>query len=359
MGAAVFLFFLQWVARAAGPDWAAVHLHAFVPLGGALLGAVGPLGAMLSGEMQSTAVLGPLNKIINSQMSFLNYTHIRDFLRTIGSMGSLLPKGGDAVWGSAAAPTDLAVDLVSRDGQALSSRDLQAHLQERMGNHTAMAEFFHGLRVPPAWPAAAAPDAAAALLEASDNPLATALPPAPGMRIFCLYGMGIPTERAYRYTLAEDGAGADDGVGMINYSYHTGDDNATEQAAPDAVEYASGVASSDGDGTVPLLSLGYMCSGAWRDEGLRAFNPARVPVHIREYKDQPSYVWEDPRGGPSTAKHVEILGNREVIGDILHILAGKDGHLRTEDRIHSSIVEVAGRVTQNLRAELGPAARGP
>ena len=32
------------------------------------------------------------------------------------------------------------------------------------------------------------------------NPLLTPLPHAPHMRIYCMYGVGIPTERAYHYT---------------------------------------------------------------------------------------------------------------------------------------------------------------
>ncbi|CAE8585992.1 unnamed protein product, partial [Polarella glacialis] len=50
MGASVWIHFMQWVTVAAGETWVATHIHAFVPLAGALLGAVGPLGALLSGE---------------------------------------------------------------------------------------------------------------------------------------------------------------------------------------------------------------------------------------------------------------------------------------------------------------------
>lgn len=361
MGANVVYYFLQWVTRMAGPAWVASHVHAFVPLGGAMLGAIGPVGALLTGEMQSTAILGPLNKVIDSQMFLLNYTQIRDFLRTWASLGSLLPMGGDAVWGTPDAPTDVEVNFVCHEGHNHTIEGIMKELEEDMGNNSALSDFFHGVKVPQPWPEKASAKAAAG---ASSNPLATALPPAPDMRIYCLYGIGVETERAYRYA----NVSAEEAklprhqrrFGMIDYRHHTElDDSAgaeTEQR-PSRPGYASGVASTDGDGTVPLVSQGYPCLGSWREESLKAFNPSRSPTHVREYVNEKTPLWEDPRGGPHAATHVEILGNKEVITDILHILAGDDGHLR-EDRIHSQIRGITKRVNRNLRKKLGAAAAG-
>ena len=53
----------------------------------------------MSGEMKATAMLGKVNELIDSQMSFLNKTQQRDIYRSLGALGALLPKGGDAVWG--------------------------------------------------------------------------------------------------------------------------------------------------------------------------------------------------------------------------------------------------------------------
>lgn len=50
--------------------------------------------------------------------------------------------------------------------------------------------------------------------------------------------------------------------------------------------------SPDGDGTVPLLSLGALCAGGWRTQRL---NPAGVPVVIREYPNNPVPVLRDAR----------------------------------------------------------------
>lgn len=50
--------------------------------------------------------------------------------------------------------------------------------------------------------------------------------------------------------------------------------------------------SPDGDGTVPLLSLGALCAGGWRTKRL---NPAGIPVVIREYPNHPVPVLRDAR----------------------------------------------------------------
>jgi hypothetical protein len=54
--------------------------------------------------------------------------------------------------------------------------------------------------------------------------------------------------------------------------------------------------SPDGDGTVPLLSLGALCAGGWRT---RRLNPAGVGVVIREYPNNPVAVFKDARYGPA------------------------------------------------------------
>ena len=65
MGATLSFYFLSW-SELVDPGFAERHVHAFVSLGGSLLGAIGPLGNMLSGEMQATAALGPINDLIDT-----------------------------------------------------------------------------------------------------------------------------------------------------------------------------------------------------------------------------------------------------------------------------------------------------
>jgi phospholipid:diacylglycerol acyltransferase len=50
--------------------------------------------------------------------------------------------------------------------------------------------------------------------------------------------------------------------------------------------------SPDGDGTVPLLSLGALCAGGWRT---RRLNPSGLQVVLREYPNKPRPVLKDTR----------------------------------------------------------------
>ena len=55
---------------------------------------------------------------------------------------------------------------------------------------------------------------------------------------------------------------------------------------------AKGVRTSDGDGTVPLISTGLMCYKGWRTKRL---NPAGIPIISREYTHNPTTAFKDLR----------------------------------------------------------------
>ena len=104
---------------------------------------------------------------------------------------------------------------------------------------------------------------------------------------------------------------------------------------------------------MPLASLGYHCASGW---GGSRLNPSRVRVKVKEYEHEAA----DPLatllrpldalaglGNDRDADHVTILGNKEVIGDLLDIVAYEgDGF---EERIGSDICSVAAK----LRAATG------
>lgn len=62
-----------------------------------------------------------------------------------------------------------------------------------------------------------------------------------------------------------------------------------------AGEIDHGVILGEGDGTVPLLSSGYMCAKGWR---MKRYNPAGARVVLYEMPHEPSRF--NPRGGPNT-----------------------------------------------------------
>jgi phospholipid:diacylglycerol acyltransferase len=84
------------------------------------------------------------------------------------------------------------------------------------------------------------------------NPLETTLPQAPNMKIYCLYGVGKDTERAYYYEQnREQCVGIPVSINTKMYNKES--------------KVSFGVQLVEGDGTVPLMSLGYMCVKGWKD----------------------------------------------------------------------------------------------
>lgn len=98
-----------------------------------------------------------------------------------------------------------------------------------------------------------------------------------------------------------------------------------------------GVVMGEGDGTVNLLSTGYMCNRGWK---IKRYNPANVPVVSYEMPHEPDRF--SPRGGPNTGDHVDILG-RSSLNDLILRVAGGKGHLIT-DTIYSDIQSYASKV---------------
>ena len=106
----------------------------------------------------------------------------------------------------------------------------------------------------------------------------------------------------------------------------------------------NGVVRSDGDGTVPLLSLGFMAVEGWRRA---VHNPHGVRITAREYEhaQELSLNLRHLVNGPLSADHVGILSNEELIMDVLKIAAGRD---EPGERILSEIRAIADSVPQDL-----------
>uniref|UniRef100_A0A7S1MQU3 Uncharacterized protein n=1 Tax=Neobodo designis TaxID=312471 RepID=A0A7S1MQU3_NEODS len=175
---------------------------------------------------------------------------------------------------------------------------------------------------------------------------------APRTTIYCMYGVNRPTEVGFWYRRHGDA-----------------------DARIDADRDDFGVTLGNGDGTVPLLSLGYGCrtnaTGGWRDrfgrvvavefddpDGPRMPTPRAAPEEAAEINRNraaepadSSQGWltglagggrgmgglfesavvdtvvssferlgvPDPRGGVRTSDHVDIMGNHEMLRMLLHI----------------------------------------
>jgi Lecithin:cholesterol acyltransferase len=175
----------------------------------------------------------------------------------------------------------------------------------------------------------------------------TPLPKAPQLKIYSLYGVGALTERSYYYKHnLEDAQSAVDNTSFNGGAKRAADppfilDTSIEDAQKNVYH---GIRYADGDGSVPLLSLGYMSAGPWRDRK-SGLNPSNSRSIIREYEHRPSFDPEDPlRKGRYSAEHVDILGNEEMMEDLMRIVSDFELETVDTDKIHSDINGIVQRV---------------
>lgn len=301
------------VARAlitwAGGPWCEKHLEGIVNLAGPTLGIPKAISALLSGEMKDTATLGPLSAYLAN--AFVPVEARTRLFRSWGSLLAMLPAGGENVWGS------LGPMLKLENG--LSVDNFHAHDAVRfMLKETGLEANFDkwGARV------RGRPDNLPFFPDATRVPL----PPAPSMKIYCIYGVGLQTEQAYTYRSLDDANVSS----LIRWKI-----NATHHDPSNGIE--NGILSSDGDLTVPLISLGAMCVKGWRGSKL---NPSGIRIVVREKNHALAQLTLDPRerGGATSAHHVDVLGNEGLLNDVLAIVSGHGEEL--VDEIVSSIDQI-------------------
>lgn len=442
-GDSVARAFFLW-ADHRDPGWTERHVAAYANIAGPTLGAAKSLPALLSGETRDTAELGAV-------AAFLGENYVprglrASLFRTWPGAYGMLPLGGSGVWGkplknssssssSGGAPDDTPAmrhrgvshgALLTVDGEAMDVQKALRVLSDSLPAHAAahVAE------------ALAAADGGFGGSSSGDDgdgvspetpchggavdPLRCPLPHAPSMRLYCIYGTGKPTERAYSYTknvkspttpakaakAAKAATAASEDEEATNDSLSPEKAAASASAAAQAAEelridtdasedardveesavedderedggergqgeeaaaarpppahssralgsLESGVRVSDGDGTVPLISLGALCARHWRSDprdptkrGLSRLNPSNLSIVTREAKHSPRDFLLggtlDPRGGDGSADHVDILMNAGVLEDVIAIVSGQGAELK--DKIHSQILEIASRV---------------
>ncbi|KVH97890.1 hypothetical protein Ccrd_023850 [Cynara cardunculus var. scolymus] len=160
------------------------------------------------------------------------------------------------------------------------------------------------------------------------------LPNAPDMEIYSLYGVGIPTERAYVYKLAPTAE-----------CYIPFQIDNTAGDTDEHVCLKDGVYTVDGDETVPALSAGFMCAKGWR--GKTRFNPSGIKTYIREYDHNPPSNFLEGRGTQSGA-HVDIMGNFQLIEDVIRVAAGGSGEQLGGDRVYTDIFKWSDKINIKL-----------
>lgn len=296
MGSQVLFYFLHWVEAedrgGGGPKWVDTYVDSWINISGSLLGALKGYPAVLSGEMKDTAQLNAF--AVYGLEKFLAKHERVEIFRAMPGASSMLPIGGNAVWGNKTfAPDDRPDQAVSygtfvnfkesnstKSPANLTVDESHVYLLEN-------SETWYQDQVRSSYSYGVAHTSTEVERNARDprkwmNPLETRLPMAPDLKIYCFYGVGKPTERSYYYR--EDLDPSSKLNVTIDTTLTTG-------------EVDHGVAMGEGDGTVPLLSNGYMCAKGWH---IKRYNPAGVQVKVYEMPHEPDRF--SPRGGPNTGK---------------------------------------------------------
>jgi phospholipid:diacylglycerol acyltransferase len=412
MGAILVHYFFAWVTETknrggggGGKKWVDQHVHAFVNIAGAQLGVIKASSALLSGEMSDTVFFGGIGNVVEH---LVPRKARKDLWSSWGSLWAMLPKGGDGIWAIGAdlitKSSDQHIALTDKEDVAkpdfagalkenlfvLSDQNDYAGVQKEVlacnrdelidpytepivneallkfvssKNHTVEQTIDFLLK----WGGGMGPNISSANLHSfeythleSPSPRTwhdiaqTPLPYAPNMKIYCMYGVGIETERAYVYkrnggeqrSFMEEDVSAGGTIKAVDPPFIL--DTSVEE--PDN-KIVHGIKYGDGDGSVPLMSLGYMCSGPWRDKK-SGFNPSRSQVIVREYLHQPEFAVDDPmRKGPLSSEHVDILGNVEMMEDLMKIVTDYE-LIAVEDKILSDIEGIVRRVAEHPRGGL-------
>mmetsp|Transcript_25232 Transcript_25232/g.35571 ORF Transcript_25232/g.35571 Transcript_25232/m.35571 type:complete len:726 (-) Transcript_25232:35-2212(-) len=421
MGSLLTLYFFAWVTVSekdggggGGKHWVDEHIHSFVNIAGPLLGVPKSAPAILSGEMKDTSVLlGHFGSMVEQ---FFGRRLRKELWSSWGSLWSMLPKGGDAIWGSGAdicdensdvqqgflcASSDPAeksvrkrhelnsMPLIDMSGRGTlgettkvspstseskrvcqntdCSKDEDYAIQQLISDYSARESLSveETLKFLSQWggglgPSLSAPDLHFASKNAKPShktwhdPSLTPLPHAPSMKVYCMYGTGIKTERAYFYKQSS----------TEDFSQES-DENTTNRRnlkldlpfimdttiENEDQDIRRGVKFADGDGSVPLLSSGYMCVNDWKT---KRYNPSGAQVTTREYFHRQEFVVEDPmRGGPRSSDHVDILGNVDMTEDFLRIVTNFEDE-KIDDHIVSNIKSISNRIATSRRGRMPP-----
>ncbi|KAI5140442.1 phospholipid:diacylglycerol acyltransferase [Nematocida parisii] len=317
MGSLIFHYFMQWVSEK-DPKWVDKYVHSSVYIGPPLLGAPKALGGLLAGEVKDTVDMGVIQYTIVELLFGKKNRH--ELFKTWGSLLHLLPKGGERIWKRKDSDK---LDLVAvrkeskkerikerkknciKEHKFLSYSDIFSIIKEILPSYNK--QLHEKIVIPKK------------KQDKWSNPLECALPNAPNLTIYSLYGVNKSTESGYYFIDANGTLKIDRNISSRSNNVY------------------NGVVLKDGDGTVPVVSLGYMGISGWKKKSL---NPYGVKTVNREYKHVPSTSILEVRGGKYTAEHVNILGNIDLIRDILEISSGKT----LPNKILSNLQEIADEI---------------
>nr|AZM65202.1 diacylglycerol acyltransferase 3 [Vitellaria paradoxa] len=419
MGVLYFLHFMKWVEAPApmggggGSDWCAKNIKAVMNIGGPFLGVPKMVSGLFSAEAKDIAVARAIAPGVLDMdvFGFQTLQHVMRMTRTWDSAMSMIPKGGDIIWGGLDWSPEESYKCFAKKMKNNDTQTMGESEKQRLGNakqvhygrlisfgkdvaaaqtteiervdfrvavkgnsvpnttcHEAWTEYHDigmgGIKavadykvytagsildllhfVAPKMMKRGSAHFSYGIADNLDdkkyehykywsNPLETKLPNAPDMEIFSMYGVGLPTERAYVYKLSSSAEC------YIPFQIDT-----SAEGGQDCTCLKGGVFLVDGDETVPVLSAGFMPAKGWR--GKTRFNPSGIRTYIREYSHAPPANLLEGRGTQSGA-HVDIMGNFALIEDIIRVAAGATGEDFGGDRVYSDIFSWSEKVKLQL-----------
>ncbi|KAI0494513.1 hypothetical protein KFK09_024651 [Dendrobium nobile] len=349
MGVLYFLHFMKWVEEPApmggggGGDWCAKHIKAVMNIGGPFLGVPKAVTGLFSAEAKDVAVARAIAPgVLDSDfLGLQTLRYVMHMTRTWDSTMSMLPKGGDTIWGG--------LDWSPEEGYECTSKKLKSndsHVYNDSDSENGKSQPHHinyGRIISFGKDVAEMSSSKIERIEFRVSKpyheyciciLILLLPHAPDMEIYSMYGVGIPTERAYVYKLSPSSEC------NIPFQIDTSAEGGSDQSC-----LQGGVFLANGDETVPVLSAGYMCAKGWR--GKTRFNPSGIKTYIREYDHAPPANLLEGRGTQSGA-HVDIMGNFALIEDIIRVAAGATGEDLGGDQVYSDIFKWSERINLHL-----------
>ncbi|KAJ8750111.1 hypothetical protein K2173_014026 [Erythroxylum novogranatense] len=370
MGTVYFLHFLKWVETdppvgGGRPGWCVKNIKAIMNIGPTFLGVPKTVTNLIFTEAKDIASVRAMDLgVLNSKyLGLQTLEHVMRMCRTWDSIMSLLPKGRETIWGKldwlpeeghvcnlpnkkllqfspfkygrmisfgkeAFQLPSSQINVINYNDKNASNKytaesviDLLRYVAPKIMQR-AEGHFSHGI-------ADDLDDPKYAHYKYWSNPLETKLPDVPDLEIYCLYGVGIPTERSFVYKQSTDRC----------RSSRFRIDNSVDGDEDSCLK--GGVCFVDGDESVPVMSAGFMCAKGWR--GRTRFNPSGIATYVREYRHKAPARLLEGRGTESGA-HVDILGNVGLIEDILRVAAGSTGAEIGGDRIHSNILSMSDRI---------------
>lgn len=282
-GATVALTFFKW-AEQRDPGYMDRYVAYYVNVGGTTFGAVKAVSGTLMGDVRDTITIPtPARSMLDS---FLSQSKRYEFTRAFPCAVAMLPHG---------CPEALPNLFVFENGTGLDMAGILrlTEVECTRTGHESCAR-----------------DARARLETVEELPV---LPQAPRTTAVCLYGVGRESEVGFHIK--------DNAPGEVGLAVNTSHNDETTNM---------GVRLGDGDSTVPLLSLGYMCRApnGWKQ------NVGRV-VTVEYRRGTENKAPQDLRGGGVSGDHVDILGNYDLLETILKIASGMDdiGADATQDEV--------------------------